>query len=588
MPQSAGEVAAGPVSRAERYVLCAAIVAGAVAYSTQLTSFLHAKEAVFAAGAGVLGVFTLKRGRFPGGALWLVAPFGVSLAWGLLPDIFGHVPFGTSNLVECLRWMTVLLFALCAFPILCSEEGRQALLRAIVGSAVIVGVLALLQYGRLMPYFFPDYGGTAQRVYSVFGNAGLLGGYLAAALPLALSDAFRPGKIGRIALLSLAVVAGALLLSGARSAWIAAAAGAAFILIRERPSVGRLSAFGVAAIVFATLFCLVAPEETVERLISMFRAGDPGRSLREWFWLGTLRMIEDAPLAGVGLGNYSAFSARYLGEVLWEPGGERLAHNLLHTDHAHCDVLELLAELGVLGMIPLALWWGRLIRCRGPEWGGLLSLAVFSLAYFPFYSAPHALLGLLLAACLLGRSPRLAEDCPASLFSRFLSLTAGGGALLSLPLVLWMVVFPSYLFRTAQAIHVAGGNSLPAYERAVAVRWAPPDVYEKYGLALLEAGRHEDARKVFTIACSQLDSGAAYLGLGASQLRAGDTQAARVAIEACLKRWPSSFEAWALLMLASPVKAGPSVFSRARLWLKPDELRRLSILMDRAAPAATP
>ncbi|MCC6696062.1 MAG: O-antigen ligase family protein [Candidatus Hydrogenedentes bacterium] len=588
MPQMRGEGVAVPVSRADRYVLCTAIVAGAVAYSSHLTSFLHAKEAVLAAGAGVLGVLYLKRGRVPRGSFWLVGPFGVSLIWGLIPGIFGSVPLGASNLVECLRWVILLLFAVCAFPILCSEERRQAVHRAIVGSAVIVGILATLQYGRLMPHFFPDYGGTAQRIYSVFGNAGLLGGYLAIAFPLALHDAFKPGRTGRIALVALAIIAGALLLSGARSAWLAAAAGAAFILVSARPARGRLIAMGVVAVAFVTILCLIAPEETVERLISMFRSVDPGRSLREWFWLGTWRMVEDSPLTGVGLGNYGAFSARYLGEVLWEPGGDRLAHNLLHTDHAHCDVLELLAELGVIGVIPLVLWWGRLIRCRGPEWGGLLSLAVFSLAYYPFYSAPHAILGLLLAGCLLGRAPKLAEGCSATRSSRLLSRTLGIGALLVLPLVLWMVVLPSYLLRTAESSHLKGEDSTVAYERVVALRFTPSETHEMYGLALLDAGRFEDARDAFRTACKEMDSGGAYLGLAASLLMTGDSVGARDAVEQSLRRWPSSFEAWALLLKASPPHKRADIVLRARVWLEPGEIERLLATTDRAAPATTP
>ena len=579
--------------RVETYVISLTVLAGAAAYSIHLTSFLHAKELVFALGAAVLGTLQLRNGRISSASLWLVAPFAAALMWALLLGALGKVSLGNETLIEVLRWTSLLLFAGFAFPVLLHEEGRLAVGRAIVASAALAALLAILQYSRLFPYFFPDFGGTAPRLYSVFGNAGLLGGYLAAAFPLALRAALRPCGKGLVSLVLLGLIAVGLLLSGTRSAWIAAVVGAILVLATTKSTPRRFVAVGAIFAVLVSLLCLIAPEVTSERLMSLLRSGDAGRSLRTWFWFGTLRMVEDHLLFGVGPGNYGAWSARYLGGVLWEPGGEHLAHNLLHTRHAHCDPLELLAEFGVVGVLPLLLWWGRLVRCRGPEWGGLLSLAVFSLAYFPFYSAPHAIVGLLLAGCLLGRSLNNTEGAGTSapsMVSRLASWTAGVAAVLLVPLALWMVVIPSYLLRLAEDLHVGGADPLSAYERVIALRWAPAECYEKYGLALLEADRHDEARVAFQTACTELDTGAAYLGLGASSLFSGDVESARDALESCLKRWPSSYEAWALLIDAYPLQEREAILTRARAWLTDEELERVNkpAATEWTAPATDP
>ncbi|MGA1795429.1 MAG: O-antigen ligase family protein [bacterium] len=62
-------------------------------------------------------------------------------------------------------------------------------------------------------------------------------------------------------------------------------------------------------------------------------------------WESTRRLIEDYPVTGSGLGTYESIFQRY------KP--RDFSHHLLIYDHAHNDYLEILSEVGIIGILPL-------------------------------------------------------------------------------------------------------------------------------------------------------------------------------------------------------------------------------------------
>jgi tetratricopeptide (TPR) repeat protein/O-antigen ligase len=73
---------------------------------------------------------------------------------------------------------------------------------------------------------------------------------------------------------------------------------------------------------------------------------DPASDLRPRIWTATLRLVGDAPVAGIGLGAFrDAFSPHQPVESLTDK----------FVDYAHNDFLQLLAEAGVLGLL-IAVW----------------------------------------------------------------------------------------------------------------------------------------------------------------------------------------------------------------------------------------
>ena len=62
-------------------------------------------------------------------------------------------------------------------------------------------------------------------------------------------------------------------------------------------------------------------------------------------WEATCELIKDFPLTGAGLGTYKTVFQRYK--------QEDFDYRLSIYDHAHNDYLEIIAEVGIIGIIPL-------------------------------------------------------------------------------------------------------------------------------------------------------------------------------------------------------------------------------------------
>ncbi|HPO17270.1 MAG TPA: O-antigen ligase family protein [Candidatus Hydrogenedentes bacterium] len=557
------------VERARLGLLCAIIILCAAAYSFHLTSFLHAKEAVLSLGVVVLAGLALARGGisyYGVGAflpLWCMLLLSVALATA-------HV--ASREVEEALRIGTLLLASALSFDMLAYPSSRVRVLRALILSGALVAALGLVQYANLLPTFFPRFPGYNQRMYSVFGNQDLFGGYLAMAFALLMTELEeRDGAHRGIGLWPLwfvgvltALFLTGLLLSGSRSAWLAAFVGAAAAFPWKRISGSRTLRFLVLAVTVIVVVATPLWPHLKERVAQTFSSGDVGGRARLWFWDGAMRMIHDFPVSGVGLGNFAYWSPRYLGEALNAPGGETHYFNELVTTEAHSELLHYVAETGVVGAV-FGLWMlARLARKRDGAWGGLVALLVFSLFNAAWHSAPHALAGLLLAGTLLHpkqwdwRKQEAGRPVNGAVFLLLSIVFAAGAA--------WCTFFPSYLQCRAEAVHCAGGDPLPLYERVFAHRWPNAECREEYGMALLDRNRPADAYIQLQLALEGVDTGRAHLLLGLAAERLGQMEDARVWFSQCLARWPSNYEAWSHLMALSPPEDWDRLIEHSRRW----------------------
>jgi O-antigen ligase len=502
-------------------------------------------------------------------------------AWALLASsaavhlVFLPCRVPSDAVEELARWAVLLLCAAYAYPALRAETWRRRLSATIVVSALLAALLGLIQYFGLAPALFPSFGEKSQRLYSIFGNQDLFGGYLALAAPLLVIAVLTSStKRAVAAAFGCMVLVAGLLLSGSRTAWLATAVGALAALTFgakswRRPAV--LALMTAAALIAAVA---LAPQSTLQRVLVTFTEQDLGGRARLWFWDGTLRMIAAHPWAGVGPGNFAYWSPHYLGEALHAPGGAEHYHNLVHTLHAHCEPLELVSETGILGAA-FGLWLlVRLVRCRGIEWASLSALGVFCLFNPALHSAPHALAGILLAAALLARRERANKDED----FRPSAFPAGAGLAVALALtffVCYCVVMPSSGLRAAEQQHLSGEPPFDAYEHVLAHPWPNADAREKYGIALFEARRYDAARAQLNLALRGMDTGGVYLLLGMMAAQEGANATARTHLEQCLFRWPSNHLAWKLLLRVSPATEKAAVQARAGKWLEVDELRQI-------------
>jgi len=401
-------------------------------------------------------------------------------------------------------------------------------------------------------------------MYSVFGNQDLAGGYAALGLVLLFSRFLRNDVSPRVASFLGPVLLGALLLSGCRSAWLAALSGLIVAgAMGERTVSGRAAAVAmVGALALVTALCAVAPEATSQRVLTTLRAKDVGGRVRLWIWDGTLRMIGDRPWLGVGPGDYAYWSPWYMGAALHADKGRDLYYNERHAEHAHNEALELIAETGMIG-VAFALWMlVRLIRAPGAHWAGMTALLVFGLFNAGFHSAPHGLAFVLLAGAGASGEVRARMNLEGRWVSCSMMVLAGilAAAFVS------AVFIPSCLLRRAEDAHLANDNWEVAYEQVLQWPWPVWKAHEEYGIALYDAGRLEEAAARFEASLAGVDTGRPYLALGVIHCGWGRAETAEEYLRACLWRWPRNRRAWEYLLTVTPDHAKSDLISEAATW----------------------
>ncbi|MFP4190463.1 MAG: O-antigen ligase family protein [Candidatus Hydrogenedentota bacterium] len=581
------------------WLVCAVLVACAVAYAFPLSSFLHAKDAVFMTGlamaAGVLLAETWRAPAAAAGAVQGLRAF-TPLWLFLLFSLFAHAALGqarvpTDTVLEIVRLAALLALAPVMWDLAFEAQWRQRFLGALIVAAVVVALLALGQFAGWLDRLFPPQPGYTQPMYSVFGNQNLLGGFVALGFVLAVYKALDATRLFLYWAAGAAALGVALLLSESRTAWLAAAVGLLWAIGPMRRSPRRAAILaGVGAVAVIAAVAAAGPETLSERLTDPFGAEDVGGRARLWFWEGAWRMFLSAPLVGVGLGNFPYWSPHFQGAALHAPGGEAHYHNELHTVYAHSDPLQLLATAGVIGMLFLGWMAWRLRGVRGITLGGLATLAVFACFNFPLASAPHAAAGVVLATLVLAErrggkthpihmpNAHTTRNAPPA-SRRLCTVTAAAvfaGTLGAAFFYCAAVLPPSHWLRMAENQALEGESGLDDYRRAAEHFWPNPRALERYGYALAREGRKEEAREVLEQALQYRDTGSLHMMLAAVASRLSDEQTMRTHADEARFRIPGEGAAWFLALAARSQAEWPALREEALQWLDPGEWERIT------------
>jgi O-antigen ligase len=156
----------------------------------------------------------------------------------------------------------------------------------------------------------------------------------------------------------------------------------------------RFLPIAAVGMLIAAAFVFLPPDQLIARFGTMLNETDAEAS-RSRMWADTIPMIRDFPIAGCGLGGFESCFHRYNHSANFR------------VDFAHNDYLQLLAELGLAGFLPLMflaiLALGAAVRAavrRTNEDMGLLALAcagsmtamaIHSVADFNLYIPANAL-----------------------------------------------------------------------------------------------------------------------------------------------------------------------------------------------------
>lgn len=339
--------------------------------------------------------------------------------------------------LPALFWLLTLgLFLLFLTDMLRAPGSLELLSRAVCISAVLAATFGMFQFYDLfnVEEFYP----SRPMLFSTFGNPNTAANFVAATLPV----------MGCLALVghgirawawsaAIAVCYAFLLLAQSRSNWLALGLGVAFALVAgwRKPAFDlsrkKLRSVLWLTMVLAIITWIYTMQNPLNRRVAPFDRVQgsfvPGteayvsRSFRQTMREAVQRMVRDHPLLGVGIGNFPAVSAEYLGKVQADSGAQQ---GLGFWWQAHNEYLQVLAEVGPLGLLgflglvlPPVFRAPRTLSTRPPSLGlsilgfvsGLVVFLVDSWFNFPLRKPPNVLLFLFLLAATHASSLHVRE-----------------------------------------------------------------------------------------------------------------------------------------------------------------------------------
>ena len=221
------------------------------------------------------------------------------------------------------------------------EETIAGILKVFAISAAVVSVYGILQYvfkwdtqnAWIDTDMFEE---ATMRAYSTLANPNVLGEYLVLALPIIALVIINYTKTSFQKLIYGAVFAATflcLILTQSRGCWIGFMVSTVIFVTYYRSAMWKVIPFVILLLPF------VLPETIINRLLSVGDMSDSSTSYRVYIWFGTLLMLKDYWLGGIGLGE-AAFRNIY---------PEYSYHGIV-APHSHNLYLQLTVESGIVSL----------------------------------------------------------------------------------------------------------------------------------------------------------------------------------------------------------------------------------------------
>ncbi len=177
------------------------------------------------------------------------------------------------------------------------------------------------------------------RIYSTLENPNVLGEYILLVMPICIALMWKKNTVfSKIVFALIAGVMGiALILTFSRGCWLGLMVAAAVFITF---AAGKL--WGLALPVLPVL-PMVLPESIINRFTSIGNMGDSSTSYRVYIWMGTLLMLKDFWLSGIGPGT-EAFTQVY----------PFYSYSSIVAPHSHNLFLQIIVESGILGILAFA------------------------------------------------------------------------------------------------------------------------------------------------------------------------------------------------------------------------------------------
>ncbi len=300
-------------------------------------------------------------------------PLAVFLGFMLLSTLIAPLPdIAWVGNYRC-TGLTTYLFCIILFILAWKSDNANELIRLMIGGAVLVSILAVLQnYGiNLVPHETYREGPD---VYGTLGNSNWLGSYTVFILPAAIIIYLQERKLS--ILLASALIYAGLLVSMTRGAWlvfmvISIIIGVHFLRAREKNQTLALARL-ISVLFLVTLMLGFSGKDAIflrfltipGEIQSCLQLNDIGLSGRIQIWKEVIRLLPSCWAFGLGLDNL---------------GAANILINNQMMDKAHNIYLEMAITAGVFSLVAY-LWFVSFFFRRWPNEQGFL-LFVMILTY---------------------------------------------------------------------------------------------------------------------------------------------------------------------------------------------------------------
>ena len=222
-----------------------------------------------------------------------------------------------------------------------NRKQLELLIRGMVCAAVLVALYGIYQHffgtGGTETWVDQDmFSDISTRVYSTLDNPNVLSEYLLLAIPLAAACMFAADSWLKRTLYfaACAVMCLCMIYTFSRGGWL----GLLFAICVFLILVDRRFIFLIAA----GLVCLLlfSPDIITDRFASIGNVTDTSTSYRVSIWMGTLKMLKDYWMTGIGPGT-QAFNMIY----------PAYSYNTISAPHAHNLFLQIICDCGITGIL---------------------------------------------------------------------------------------------------------------------------------------------------------------------------------------------------------------------------------------------
>lgn len=278
------------------------------------------------------------------------------LLFAILLFIGGFVSLSSGSIKPA---VLMVCFISAYFQVSCCVRSEKWLIKcitALIYSALITAFYGILQYvlGSSMNASWIDtdlFEGIAGRATATLENPNVLGEYLIMIIPIACSVWMAGVGIRRKnSFCALACMAMCLILTWSRGAWLGFLFSfVVLLLVWNRRSIW-LFICGVASI---PLLSVVLPSTIISRFTSIGDLADSSTSYRLSIWRGTVHMLGDIFMSGIGVGN-PAWKQIY---------SEYSLVGITAAEHSHNLFLQIAVDLGAPGLLVFLIFLVMLTRC---------------------------------------------------------------------------------------------------------------------------------------------------------------------------------------------------------------------------------